>query len=307
MKLKQMKAIAQILSMLIITAIWVSSASAAGNMPGMDHSKMNHGSKTTADEIKGEGHVAHGEQGAMRMQGGTAPDDARDPHAYSGGYDFGPIPPPKMADVAYMGGLMINRLERSRSNDTSFNAYDMQGWFGKDYERLVLKAEGEMVDGKLNEARTELLWGSAMTAYWDTQLGVRNDGGVEPSRTWLAFGVQGLAPYWFEMEVTAYAGDNGMAALRVSAEYELLITQKLILQPRAEINLYSKSDPVRDIGSGLSDTLAGLRLRYEYTREFAPYVGIEWAGKFGGTADFARSSGEQTSETQMVTGVRFWF
>ncbi len=146
-----------------------------------------------------------------------------------------------------------------------------------------------------------------MAPYWDTQLGVRYDSGVGPDRGWLAFGIQGLAPYWFEVDATAYVGGNGRSALRLGAEYELLLTQRLILQPRVEFNLYGKRDQARDIGRGLSDGIAGLRLRYEITRQIAPYVGVEWAAKFGQTAGFARAEGEKTTETRWVAGLRVWF
>lgn len=243
-----------------------------------------------------------------KMQGGSAPANARDPHAYSDGYDFGPIPRPRMADEAVMGGVMINRLERVQTKEnTYFNAYDFQGRIGKDYDKLVLKAEGEIDEGKVHEARTELLWSHATSAYWDAQLGVRNDSGIAPSRNWLALGMQGLAPYWFEIDATAYVGDQGRSALRLSAEYELLFTQKLILQPRIEANFYGVKDEERDIGAGLSSMVTGLRLRYEIRREFAPYIGVDWSSKFGETADLATAAGVNINDTNIVAGIRAWF
>jgi copper resistance protein B len=186
-------------------------------------------------------------------------------------------------------------------------AYELQARYGRDYDRLVLKAEGEVDGGKLEEARTELLWGHAVAVHWDMQLGVRHDSGVGPNRSWLAFGVQGLAPYWFEIDATAYVGDEGRSALRLEADYELLLTQKLILQPRVEANLYGKRDAERALGSGLSDLTIGVRLRYEIRREFAPYVGIERANKYGATADYVRAEGQRTSESRIIAGLRFWF
>jgi copper resistance protein B len=241
------------------------------------------------------------------MKGGVAPADARDPHAYSDGYNFDQMRPHEMADEGYMGGLLVDRLERAHSRDNSFNAYDLQGWLGKDYNKLVLKAEGEGEGGKLQEARTELLWGHAQTTYWDTQLGLRYDSGIAPDRKWLGLGVQGLAPYWFEVDATAYIGEQGRTALRLSAEYELLLTQKLILQPRIEAHFYGQQDAATERGSGLSSLITGVRLRYEIRREFAPYVGAEWGGKFGGTADYARAAGVRANETRVVAGVRFWY
>jgi len=241
------------------------------------------------------------------MQGGSPPPDARDPHAYSDGYDFGPIPRPRLGDEQNFGGLLVDRLESVRTSDNTYGAYDIQGWYGRDYDRVVIKAEGEYDDGKVQESRTELLWGHAVAAYWDAQLGVRYDGGEGPSRRWAAFGFQGMAPYWFEIDAAAYVGEEGRSALRLEGEYELLFTQKLILQPRVEINAYGKEDKEWGIGKGLSDMTVGVRLRYEIRREFAPYIGVEWAGKLGDTRDLARDAGEDTSESAIVAGVRFWF
>ena len=120
-------------------------------------------------------------------------------------------------------------------------------------------------------------------------------------------GIQGLAPYWFEVDAAAYVGSGGRTALRLSADYELLLTQRLIVQPRIEANFYGKSDVARDIGKGLSDVTTGIRVRYEFTRQFAPYVGVPWATRFGQTADLARAAGEQIRNTRYVAGVRFWF
>jgi copper resistance protein B len=233
----------------------------------MDHSKMGHGPAPETDPHAGHdmGGMDHGS-----MQGGKPPPDARDPHAYSGGYDFGPIPPPHMGDVHNFYGLLVDRLERVRTRENSYTEFDLQAWYGKDYDRAVFKAEGEIDGGEYHELSTELLWSHAVAAYWNTQLGVRYDGGEEPSRTWLAFGVQGLAPYWFEMDITGYLGEHGRTALGIEAEYELLLTQRLILQPRAEAMFHGKRDPERGLGSGLSDIAYGVRLRYEIRREFAP-------------------------------------
>jgi copper resistance protein B len=139
------------------------------------------------------------------------------------------------------------------------------------------------------------------------QSGVRHDFGAGPSRTWAAFGVQGLAPYWFEVEATVYVGDAGRSAARLVGEYELLLTQRWILQPKMELNLYGKQDAQNQVGSGLSDIQAGLRLRYEIRREFAPFVGVVWSRRFGGSADFLRDAGEDVSDVQFVAGLRAWF
>ncbi len=284
-----------------------------GAMPGMSASQP--GMKPDMPGSMGSmGGMQGMDQGGMNMQGGSAPPDARDPHAYSDGYtlDSGPyaLSGPRelrMGDEHNFGALLVDRLERGYTRDGNSTAYDAQAWFGQDYNRLVVKAEGDVAQGKLQEARTELLWGHAIATFWDTQLGMRYDSGVSPDRGWLAFGVQGIAPYWFEVDAAAYVGDQGRTALRLGVEYELLLTQKLILQPRIELNVYGKSDEVRGIGSGLSEAQTGLRLRYEFTRQFAPYIGIERTSKFGQTADLARADGERAGETRWVAGVRFWF
>ena len=239
------------------------------------------------------------------MQGGSAPPDARDPHEYSGGQNFGPHTL-ELADEHSNASLLVENFEVSRGDGNTSAAYDLQGWYGRTYDRLVLKAEGDVDDGRVGDARTELLWGHALTAYWNTQLGVRQDTGG-PDRSWFAFGVQGLAPYWFDVDLAGYVGERGRTALRLDASYELLFTQKLILEPTIEINIYGKQDPRRGLGSGLSDASAQLRLRYEIRREFAPYIGIEWSRKFGGTKTLARMAGEAANDVTFLAGVRYWF
>lgn len=275
-----------------------------GTEQKMDHSKMqgmHHGSALPTGE-SGMTEMSHGS-----MQGGWAPANARDPHAYSGGYDFGPIPRPRLADELNFGSLLVDRLEAVRSSDNTSAVYELQAWYGRDYDRAVFKAEGDYDNNKLEEASSELLWSHAVHAYWNTQLGVRYDIGEGPDRTWLAFGIQGLAPYWFEVDVTGYIGNESRFAINLEAEYELLLSQKLILQPSLEANLYLKDDAEVGIGSGLSELAVGLRLRYEIYREFAPYIGVEWVGMFGGTANQASDAGQDTNETQAVAGIRFWF
>lgn len=261
------------------------------------------GARAADDAMKGMTHDA----GPPRMQGGSPPPDARDPHAYSDGYDFGPIPRPRMGDEHSFGSVLIDRLESVHAEDNVSATYDIKAWFGRDYDRIVLKAEGDYDGGAIEEARTELLWGHAVAAYWNMQLGVRHDSGAGPERDWIAFGVQGLAPYWFEVDAAVYVGENGRTALRAEAEYELLLTQKLIVQPRVEMNVYGKRDPERELGSGLSDLTAGVRLRYEIRREIAPYVGIERVARFGTTADLVQAAGADAQETRYVAGVRWWF
>lgn len=280
-----------------------------GAMPGMQMPAAKQKAGAPAGAPSGDKSTMKqdaGMDGPMSMQGGSAPPDARDPRAYSGGEDFGPIPPPRMGDREARAALLIDRLEAVHTGGNASAAYDMQAWFGRDYDRAVVKAEGDVDRGVSQDAQTELLWSHSVSTYWDTQLGARYDSGIGPNRRWLAFGIQGLAPYWFNVDATAYVGDSGRAALQVKAEYDLLLTQKLILQPRFETNFYSKRDAARALGSGLSDLNVGVRLRYEIRREFAPYIGIEWAGKFGGTADYL-AAGQGNSDTRVVAGLRLWY
>ena len=143
--------------------------------------------------------------------------------------------------------------------------------------------------------------------YFARQGGIRYDIDSLPGRGWAALGVQGLAPYFFEVSATAYASDSGHYAARLEGSYDLLFTQRLILRPQAELNFYSKDDPSRGIGSGFSDLDAGLRLRYEFSRKFAPYIGVSWERKAGGTADFARQAGGDPAKDAFVTGIPPWF
>ncbi len=293
-----------------------STPKPAAAMPGMNHSQTDTAPSAPTHDMGGMNTgSSEMDHGAMQMQGGSAPPDARDPDAYSGGYtldsgkySLGPAQRLRMSDEHNFASVKMDRLEYVRARGNEWAAYEGQAWFGGTYNRLVLKAEGEVADSKLQESQTELLWGHAISTFWDTQLGVRVDHGQGvPNREWLAFGVQGLAPYWFDIDATAYVGSSGRTALSLSAEYDLLLTQKLVLQPRVEVNFYGKRDEAREIGSGLSDGTAGLRLKYEVTRQFAPYIGVEWAGKFGQTATFAQDAGERTRETRFVAGLSFQF
>lgn len=234
------------------------------------------------------------------------PSQPRSPD-YSDGIEYGPMTGMDMLDTAPLAKLLIDRLEYFDGHDGNGAAFDAQAWYGNDANKLWLKAEGEYVSGRLEDLRAEVLWDRPVAACWDAQFGVRHDSGVGPDRTWAAFGVQGLAPYWFEIEATLYVGPSGRTALRFESEYELLLTQRLILQPDFEVNLYGRDDPERGIGSGLSDAELGLRLRYEFTRKFAPYVGVTFGRKFGETADLARNAGEPTFDPRMVAGFRIWF
>lgn len=245
----------------------------------------------------------------MNMQGGSAPPDARDPHAFSDGYTLENLDPSrqlKLMDENSFGMISFDQLER-QDTDTPTTTYMAHAWFGRDYDKLVIMAEGDVVNGKVEESMTGVYWGHAVATFWDTQIGVRHDGGIAESRNWLGAGVQGLAPYWFEVSALAYVGSDSRSALRLEAEYEMLFTQRLILQPSVELNAYGKSDAVNALGSGIADVTSGLRLRYEITRQFAPYVGVENKKLYGTTANMARGMSLPVSATSWVAGLRFWF
>ncbi|MEW5756297.1 MAG: copper resistance protein B [Pseudomonadota bacterium] len=288
-----------------LAAAWAQEAEPMDHddMSHMNHQNMSDMQDMNMEDMK----MDDMEMSHDHMTNESAPAAPRDPHAYADGYDFSQFPMRHESHEIMTGALRVDRLEAVRADGNTATAYELQGWFGGSFERAVVQAEGEVDGGKLQEGRAELSWAHAIAPFWDAQLGVRYDHGVDPERGWLAFGVQGLAPYWFETSVTLYVGDAGRTALRVEADYELLITQKLIVQPRIEANLYGKRDAERELGSGLSDLAAGIRLRYEIRREFAPYIGVEWAGKYGGTADHARAAGEAAKETRAVAGLRLWF
>jgi copper resistance protein B len=212
-----------------------------------------------------------------------------------------------MDDAATFAMIKMDRLEYFDSASSSGASWNGSVWIGKDFDKLLVRSEGEVTHGDLENADAEILWDHAVAAFWDTTLGVRQDFGQGSHRTWAAFGVQGLAPYWFEIDAAAYVGDAGRTALRIEADYDLSLTQRLILQPRFELNAYGKDDAASNIGSGVSDAEFGLRLRYEIRREFAPYVGVERIQRFGRTADFARANDISASETQWVVGLRLWY
>lgn len=203
--------------------------------------------------------------------------------------------------------VVINRLEAVDVDDGNAQAWEGQAWFGSDTQRLWLRSEGERERGRTESANLEALYGRAISPWWDVVAGVRHDFRPLRAQSWAAFGVQGLSPYKFEVSATAYLGERGQTALNLEAEYELLLTNRLILQPLVEVEFYGKDDPRRETGAGLSTAEAGLRLRYEISRKFAPYVGVSWERAFGDTADYRRAHGERVEDTRLVAGVRLWF
>ena len=186
--------------------------------------------------------------------------------------------------------------------------WDAEGWFGGDLNRLVVKTEGEGgVRGGVESGEVQALYSRAIGPWFNLQAGVRHDFKPGPSRTYAAIGFEGIAPYWFEVEGALFLSDKGDLLGRIEGYYDQRITQNLILQPRVELNFAAQDVPANGIGSGLSDTELGLRLRYEIKREFAPYIGVSWERKFGDSARFARANGERVQATSLVLGIRAWF
>jgi copper resistance protein B len=203
--------------------------------------------------------------------------------------------------------VLFDQLEFQIGRDTRAFNWDNHGWVGGDVNRFVFRTEGESEHSDFSEVQAHALFGRAIHRWWDVVAGLRQDLRPGPGRTWAAIGIQGLAPYWFEVEATAYVGEAGRTHFRVETEYELLLTNRVVLQPLLEFEIYGKSDPERHIGAGLSSAHTGLRLRYEIRREFAPYIGIAWDRRFFGTGDFAEAEGEARSSVRLATGLRVWF
>jgi len=203
--------------------------------------------------------------------------------------------------------VLLDQLEWQHGADGSGFNLDTKGWIGGDRDRLWFRGEGDREGGRTGEAQAHVLYGRQFSRWWDVVAGIRQDLRPGSPQTWAAVGIRGLAPYWFEIEATAYVGAGGRAHVRGEVEYELLLTNRLILQPLVEAEIFGTSDPERGVGAGLSTTDAGLRLRYEVRREFAPYVGVSWNTKYGKTARLANTAGDPTSGVRFVTGARLWF
>jgi len=210
-------------------------------------------------------------------------------------------------DTAINSYFLADKLEWQDANDGSALAWDLSGWIGGDIDRLLLRSEGERTNGKTEEAEIQALWGHSISPWWDVVAGARQDFKPGAPQTWAAFGLQGQAISDLDIEATAFIGEAGQTAARLEADYDLQLTNNLVLQPTAELNFYGKNDPQRGNGSGLSTSEFGLRLRYEITPQFAPYVGVSWDRSYGKTADYAREDDEDTQDARLVVGVRMWF
>lgn len=205
--------------------------------------------------------------------------------------------------------VLIDTLEASFGDGEEGYSWNAQGWTGGDINRFWWKTEGEgLFDGKLHDAEVQALYSRAVAPFWDVQVGVRQDFRPDSDDTaHLTLGVQGVAPYWFEMTAAAFLSTEGDLTARAEAEYDQRLTQKLALQPALELEISASDIPELQRAAGLTSVTAGLRLRYEIRKEFAPYVGVEWSRSLGETADLARARGDDADATRVVVGIRAWF
>ncbi|WP_085667462.1 MULTISPECIES: copper resistance protein B [unclassified Pseudomonas] len=288
-----------------LSLLSMAPAFAASDMQGMDHSRMADMQGMDHSQMTGMQSMDDG------MMQPAAPTESRTPIPALTDADraavFTSHAGHQVHDSAINTYFLADKLEWQDADDASTLAWDLSGWIGGDIDRLWLRSEGERSNGKTEDAEIQALWGHAISPWWDVVSGVRQDFKPGAPQTWAAFGLQGMALYNFEAEATAFLGENGQSAIRLEGDYDILLTNRLILQPTAELNVYGKNDPQRGIGSGLANTEAGLRLRYEIRREFAPYIGVTWNRTYGHTADYAREEGEDRSEARLVLGVRLWF
>ena len=284
------------------------------DMPGMDQSPAPSPDGTAAqpapapqqESMPGMGQAQPMKMGSM--QGGRAPADARDPNAYAHGYANSTLPGFEKTDKLPVSLMLIDQAEFVTGNEGEGFAWSGQFARGGDFDKLWLRSQGLKVGGGAVDSETgaEALWWHATGPFFGTTLGVRQDFGPG-AHSWLAAGVEGLAPYWFKVELTGYVSTEGTLAARAKASYDVLLTNRLIATPSAETNLYSRRQADRGLGSGLSNVELGLRVRYEFKRKFAPYVGLVWERSFGRTADFKRLEDEPVTERRLVAGIRLWW
>ncbi|WP_371819609.1 copper resistance protein B [Erythrobacter sp. 3-20A1M] len=291
----------------------------------MDHGTMEQGAATTADPVMPMDHsqmdMGEMDHSQMNMGAMAMPIPEGPPPADAGSG------PPRAADDIWgaeamrgsrealrreQGGqtflwFLADRAEYQVREDKNGYLWDVQGYYGGDINKFWFKSEGEGSFGeKIESAEVQALYSRAISPWFYLQTGLRQDFAPR-DRTYGVVGIQGLVPYRFEVDAAAFLSDQGDLTARLEGEIDQRITQRLILQPRAEVNLAAQDIPELGIGAGLDTLEIGLRLRYEFAREFAPYVGIEQEWKIGNSADFARAAGEDPSVTNYVVGIRFWF
>jgi copper resistance protein B len=237
---------------------------------------------------------------------GNAIAQTNDTHGQSASPNTNAAP---MMEEPILGHVLFDQLEgRTNGPDNEFR-WDGEGWIGTDMNKVWVKSQGFVEHGKMSDGDQEVLYDRPIPhlRYFDVQAGVRYDLDSDPGRTWGAIGIEGLAPYFFEFAPTFYFTNRGFFAGRIEGSYDILITNRLIAQPQIELNFYSKDNPSRGVGSGLSELDAGLRIRYEISRKFAPYIGFAYTGNFGETATFTRDQGGNPDDPRFMCGVRVWY
>jgi len=272
-----------------------------------------------ADESAADAHSHDGATASEEVE--PSPLAAPPPEAFSGPefaadsiYGETAMALARRSDLETMHGgttahkVLIERLEAQVRRGRDAYLFDAQAWYGGDIDKLWLKAEGNGGFGtRLDETELQALWSHAIGPWFDLQTGVRYDLRPGNDLAHLVVGVQGLAPYWIEIEAAAFLSERGDLTATIEAEHDARITQRLILQPRAQVSLAAQDVPRSDLGPGVTGVEAGLRLRYEIVPQFAPYVGVEYRAKLGKTADRARATGEDPSGLSFVAGLRAWF
>ncbi|SHF40138.1 copper resistance protein B [Modicisalibacter ilicicola DSM 19980] len=212
-------------------------------------------------------------------------------------------------DDAIYAFSMIDRLEYGDSEEGQTYLWDAQGWIGGDYNKFWWETEGEgpVGDGAISASQFDATYAHKIWPYFHLQGGIRYDTNPNPDRGFLMVALQGLAPYWFATDMEAYVSEDGDVSASAEFEYNLLLTQRLVLMPRVSVKASAQDEPDYDLGSGITSTEMGLRLRYEIRREFAPYIGVRWNQKYGETKDIAEEMGKPTSSTAFVVGLRAWY
>jgi copper resistance protein B len=287
-----------------------AAPSAEMDMESMDEGSTPDTAEAPSEMDMGSMDTASSAMESMDMESmgaDRAPADARDPDAYAEGYEYTGMPGLEESDQIAFGYVLVDELEFLSGNEGDGFAWNVQANYGDDRNKLWFRTQGLKVPGELDPTSSaEVLWWRPYAPFWGTQLGVRRDVGPG-ARTYLAAGIEGLSPYRFKVEATGYLGDDARVSARLKVSYDILWTNRLILTPSAEANIYSKSDDARGLGAGLGNLEGGLRLRYEVQRKFAPYVGYVWERAFSGTARRRRAEGAPVNEHRFVVGVRVWF
>lgn len=278
-----------------------------------DHAQMDHGDMD-------EGAVDHSQMDHSQMGHGAAAETVGDEPAPAAPTDHAAerfYSAEEMAAArrqlrsehggAIISNVMVDRAEFQVGDDQTIFHWEGEAWIGGDINRFVFKTEGEAGEDDVESAEVQALYSRAIGPYFDLQAGVRYDIEPRPNRAYAVLGFEGVAPYWFETTGALFVSDEGEVSARLEGSYDARLTQRLILQPRAEINVSADDIPELELGSGVTDVELGLRLRYDITRNFSPYVGVSYEAKLGDTADYASAAGEDESDTRLVFGVRARF